>query len=368
MDHNPLARQELHHADGRAVWVYGAPVIDTGWASPDAASSRIEQRRDPLSDTWLAVASARNERPAGDDGCPLCPGGAELPFPFGAAVFENRFPTLRRDAPSTTGEDLRPATGRCEVVVYTDAHEGSLATLPPAVVARTVAVWRDRSRELWRDSAHQVVLPFENHGAEVGATMPHPHGQIYAFTHVPPFVAQRLGAARRHRRFAGTCLHCETAEQEAAGPRVIEASEHFVVSVPFAPRWPYETRIHARDHGIRRLEDLDDDAATDLARILQHVTRRFDALFVRDLPYLLSIQDAPRDGDDHHLLVELLPPHRSATQLKVRASIETFAGYFINDTRPELTAEHLRAAEIDATGWDAIRVPDVHPTAEGRPA
>ncbi len=256
-----------------------------------------------------------------------------MPFSYEAAVFDNRFPSFRRDPPAAPLLDgpTGPAQGRCEVVLYTDRHDASFGELSPDELARVVAIWIDRGRDLWADPAHAYVCVFENRGAEVGATIAHPHGQIYALDHVPPVTAAKAEAHRRHRRREGGCLSCEATHADDRSGRVVSANETFVVAVPFAARWPFEVAVRARRHGLRRLADLVPEEQRDLALALRDVARRYDALFDFPLPYMMVAQEAPHDEPDWHLAFELYPVHRAPGVTKIRASVETGLGLFLND-------------------------------------
>lgn len=352
-----LARHDVVHPDGRHFHLYGDvdPATLDAIAGADADSgfdvAHLHRRFDRLTGTWVLVSPARNVRPSattsGDAApeCPLCPGGPELPGSFGLAVFDNRFPSLAPQAPTPVdaAELVAASGGRCQVVVYTSTHVTDLADLSLDQLASVVAVWRERTDALWR-SGHRYVMAFENHGSEVGATLPHLHGQIYALDHLPPAVVGKLAAHRDHRERHGACLGCTLIADDVASSRVVHENDHFVAAVPFAPRWPYEVQIRARHHGVGRLGDLDDDAAGGLVAAIADVVARYDGLWGFELPYLMAVQEAPGDDrGDWHLHVELLPPHRSATRLKVRASVETVLGTFINDTVPEATAAALAA-------------------------
>jgi UDPglucose--hexose-1-phosphate uridylyltransferase len=232
-------------------------------------------------------------------------------------------------------------------VLYTENHVGSLATLSPEELARVVAVWRDRTTELWADPHHAFVMAFENRGEAVGATISHPHGQIYAFDRLPPFIAGRVSAiANPPADREGACVVCDVVGRELSGPRVLEANTSFAVSVPFAARWPYEVHVRARRHGLRRLGDLEPSEQVDLARALHDVVSRYDVLFGGGVPYMMVILEGPQESPDWHLAVEFLPPHRTERLLKVRASVETATGLFINDTLPEESAARLRAIRV----------------------
>jgi UDPglucose--hexose-1-phosphate uridylyltransferase len=353
-----LPRTDLPHPDGRVLHLYGAVHGSLGEDLPRLQPAALHQRLDALTGDWVAVSPSRNTRPlthaaTRSPACPLCPGGPEVPFDYDAAVFENRFPSLvgsPPEVPDGPAHLLARSTGRCEVVLYTSQHTGSVATLTPAQVARVFAIWRDRSAELFADPAIAAVLVFENRGEEVGATLSHPHGQIYAFDRLPPITARRVSVLERHRAEEGACLSCAVVATDDASQRVVATSEHFTVAVPFAARWPYEVHVRARRHGCRRLPDLTAAEQAELARLLQEVVRRYDALYGFELPYLCTVQQAPTVGraavQDWHLSLELLPPHRGRDKLKVRASVETATGAFINDTLPETSAAELAALDV----------------------
>lgn len=367
-----VERRELRHPDGRRLYVYGT---DHGGALPhtsqDGQWPALHLRHDALRDRWVAISPARNTRPqtAPSDGrdapaCPLCVGGPELPFPYDAAVFENRFPSLLPDPPRPP--DLEAATapslGRCEVVMYTSKHTGSLATLTAEELARVVAIWADRSEDLWSDERIAAVLAFENRGEAVGATLSHPHGQIYAFGHLPPLLEERVRAAQRHRRHEGDCLGCRVVDADAASAaRAVVSNPSFTVAVPFAPDWPFELHIRAKRHGARRLPDLTWEERRHLADALRDVVRTYDRCYDEPMAYLMACQQAPRDGDgpvdDWHLSFEFFPPNRAPDKTKVRATVETATGLFINDTDPEVSASQLREVAARTRPVDASLPP-----------
>jgi UDPglucose--hexose-1-phosphate uridylyltransferase len=295
-----------------------------------------EQRFNELRGEQVVYAVARQERTFLPDAehCPLCPtrpGGpvTEIPFEaFEIAVFDNLFPTF--EAPA----------GAAEVVVYTDDHDGSFAGLEPQRARDLMWVWRQRYEELGAREDVAYVLIFENRGVEVGTTLHHPHGQIYAFPFLPPVPAAELAADAR----LGGCAVCALLERELEAPeRVLYASEAVVAYVPFAARWPYETHVVMRAHRPSLVEcsagELDG-----LAAALQAVTRSFDRLFDRPFPYVMVLHQAPCDGRGAgHLHVEFYPPLRSARKLKYPAGCEQGAGTFIMDVLPEASAAALRA-------------------------
>jgi UDPglucose--hexose-1-phosphate uridylyltransferase len=323
-----------------------------GWAG---------QRYDELRGEQVVYAIDRQERtflpPA--EHCPLCPTvpgsePTEIPFPaFEIAVFENRFPAFR------------PPHGAAEVVVYTDAHTGSLGTLSAERARALMWVWRHRYAELGAREDVAYVFIFENRGIEVGVTLHHPHGQIYAYPFLPPVPALELQA---DARLAG-CAPCELLARELRdGRRVVYENEGIVVYVPHAARWAYEAHVVARTHRPSLLE-CEPGELDALADALQRLVRGYDALFERPFPYVMAVHQAPTGGDSlggrgplggegdggegaarrggGHLHVEFYPPLRTAEKLKYLAGSEQGAGTFISDTLPEESAAALRRAIAD---------------------
>ena len=285
----------------------------------------------------VAYAVARQDRTflPPEDHCPLDPtrpGGpaTEIPFPaFEIVVFDNLFPSF--EAPE----------GAAEVVVYTDDHHGSFAALAPARAQALMWVWRQRYEELGARPDVEYVLIFENRGVEVGTTLHHPHGQIYAFPLLPPVAALELAADAR----LGGCAPCVLLERElAGGERVVWADEHVAAYVPFAARWPYETHVVMREHRPSLVECTPGELDS-LAAALQAVTRGFDRLFEREFPSVMVVHQAPTTGARAgHLHVEFYPPLRTATKLKYLAGCEQGAGTFIMDVLPEDSAAALAEA------------------------
>ena len=296
--------------------------------------------------------------------CPLCPTRSaerptEIPVPaYGLAVFDNKFPCLmaRPQAPSVESSELYPvaqAAGAAEVVVYSDDHSATLAGMDRERVGWIVDLWADRYADLGSRPEVAYVLVFENKGAEVGVTLDHPHGQIYAYPDIPPVPLKELTNAREYLERFGSCVFCDQVEREQADRlRMVAANRSFLAFVPFAARWPYEVHVSSRRH-TPSLLDMTDPERDLLAEILLRVLRGYDALFGFPMPYVMGIHQAPTDDRDwkelSHFHIELTPPYRSATRLKYLAGSELSAGAFLNDTVPEESAARLRAA-VQAAG------------------
>ncbi len=317
-----------------------------------------ELRWHPLLREWVITATERQDRtflpPPGF--CPLCPRGpgdtiGELPLAdFGIAVFENRFPSLRPDAPppAVTGTSLspvRPADGACEVVVYSPSHDASLISIGVDGIEELIWVWRDRYTDLGSRPEVDYVYIFENRGEAIGVTLHHPHGQIYAFPFVPPREERELESLAQHRAGTGGCLVCDVvAEEVRAETRVIASTADFVAAIPFFARWPYEVHVWPRQHRAS-LKELTADEIRSLAAILHEVVARYDGLWQRPMPYMMIVKQLPTDGRDpelDHLRIEFYPPMRTEQKLKYLAGVESGAGCFINDTLAEAKAAELR--------------------------
>jgi UDPglucose--hexose-1-phosphate uridylyltransferase len=309
---------------------------------PPGPVGSVEQgiRWDPLAGEWVVIAAARQDRTflPPPDQCPLDPSAPGRPTEIPASsydvvVFENRFPSLR--------EPL----GRCEVVCFTPVHDSSFAQLTPRRVRTVLEAWVDRTEVLGALPETRQVYCFENRGEEIGVTLSHPHGQIYAFPFVAPrlerMVAQAIGYA------GGNLFDDLIAAELKAGTRIVARNEHWVAFVPAAARWPYEVRIFP----FARVPDL--PSLTEAAReafgpLYLDVLRRFDALFGRPAPYIAAWHQAPvRDAAARGVFaahLQVLSVRRAPDKLKYLAGTESGMGVWINDIVPEQAAMRLREA------------------------
>ena len=375
--------RRLTKPDGRRLVLYGDAPLGDDITAPEPPGDRVEARPElrwhPLRGEWVGFAGHRQSRtflpPAEwDPLAPTHPGSVptELPdAPWRVAVFENRFPALSATAPEPAPGivDSRAGTGVCEVVVYTPDTEGSLGELPLGHLEMLIDVWADRTAELGAMPDIDYVMPFENRGVEVGATLFHPHGQIYAYPFVPPLPARELEQQQdywlRHRR---GLLADHVAQELADGRRVLYAGPRIVAFVPTFARYPYEVWIAPR-RAVPSLPELDVQDRADFARALKTVVLKYDGLFGRPFPYVMVFHQAPTDGAEHpeaHVHVEFYPPFRTADRLKYLAGTEIGAGMFTNDALPEAKAAELRAVPVTldapgsgagATEPDAVRGP-----------
>jgi UDPglucose--hexose-1-phosphate uridylyltransferase len=262
------------------------------------------------------VVASRQERPNLPElGCPFCPGGLEAPEPYDVRWFRNRWPAM--------------PGGRCEVVLYSPRHEATFWSLGVAGARKVVDVWAERSASLGARDDVAYVLVFENRGAAVGATIAHPHGQIYAFDFVPDVPARELER--------GTSLG-------EAGERLVAEAPGWRAWVPEAPVFPYALVLCPDDH-VPDLPSLDGDGRDGLATLLVDVLARLDRLFGTETPYMLWIHQRPFDGGDWpsaRLHVEIVSSWRAPGVPRFIAAGELGSGVYFNPVAPEDAARALR--------------------------
>ena len=312
-----------------------------------------ELRWNPTAREWVSTASHRQQRPQmPTDWCPFCPGSGRVPDDYDVYIYPNDFPAFSIPAPepSVRGDDfyrVARSHGKCDVVLYHHDHNTSLPQLPLDHLVKLVKLWRRRFVELKRIPGVRYVLIFENKGAVIGVTMPHPHGQIYAFPFIPPRLEKELAAARAHYRARRRCVFCDILKKERRdGRRVVAENKAFTAVIPFYARWPYEVHIFSRRH-LGTLEEFRPAEEKGLAEILKWVTQKYDNLFHFSFPYMMLLHQAPVKGryPYFHFHIEFYPPHRSRDKLKYLASVETGGGSFLNDSLAEEKAAELRAVK-----------------------
>ena len=310
-----------------------------------------ELRWNPTVREWVSTASHRQHRPQmPTDWCPFCPGSGRVPDNYDVHIYPNDFSafSIPPPEPAIEGDDfyrVGKSLGKCDVVLYHPDHNTSLPQLPVAHIVKLVKLWRQRFMELKAMPGIRYVLIFENKGAVIGVTMPHPHGQIYAFPFIPPRVEKEIAAARAHFRKHGRCVFCDVLKRERRDKgQIVAENESFTAFVPFYARWPYEVHIFSRRH-VGTLDELRPAEERALAEILKWVTLKYDNLFQFSFPYMMLLHQAPAKGkySYFHFHIEFYPPHRSKEKLKYLASVETGGGSFLNDSLAEEKAAELRA-------------------------
>jgi UDPglucose--hexose-1-phosphate uridylyltransferase len=325
------------------------------------------RRFDPLTGEWVLVSAGRTQRPwlgrregspqralpAYDPDCYLCPGnlrasGARNPAYERTFVFTNDFAALRPDTPEEHVRDglliAETEPGTCRVLCFSPRHDLTLSEMEDLAVRAVIDVWAEQSAEL--GGRYRWVQVFENRGEAMGASNPHPHGQIWAGAALPR-EAEREGATqRRHLETHARPLLIDVAEQELGGPRSIDADDEWLTLVPFWAAWPYETLLLPR-RPAARLPDLDESQRTTLTWMLQRLMRRYDALFDLPMPFSMGWHQAPFDEgptDHWQLHAHFLPPLLGPTVRKFMVGYE-----LLSEPQRDITAEdaakRLRAAD-----------------------
>ncbi|WP_033339480.1 galactose-1-phosphate uridylyltransferase [Catenuloplanes japonicus] len=359
-----MKRTPITLADGRELIYFDETddavreTVDRRELPPPPAASQL--RYDPLTDEWVAVAAHRQTRtflpPANE--CPLDPSTdafqTEIPGDYDVVVFENRFPSFSArtvDSPGDSITDLvpiKPGFGRCEVVCFTSDHNTAFTALPPSRVRLVVDAWADRTAELSATPGIEQVFCFENRGVEIGVTLHHPHGQIYAYPFLPPKTVAMQAASKRHFEKTGRNLYADVLAAEIkAGDRVVAANEFWTAYVPAAARWPFEVHL-APNRRVADIPELTSAERDAFATIYLEILKRFDGLFDGPMPYISAWHQAPvNDGRElGYLHLQLFSIRRAPGKLKYLAGSESAMGVFINDVTPEQAATALREVAL----------------------
>ncbi len=287
----------------------------------DVEERIVDDRIDPHLGTVVHVVGSRQARPnLPRSGCPFCPGGLEAPDPYEVRWFNNRWPAMPGD--------------RCEVVLYSPQHDATFRSLGHAGVRKVIDLWTERTVALASRDDVDFVLVFENRGAEVGATIAHPHGQIYAYDHVP----------ERPRRI----FESRWAPDADPGERAVSAIGGWHAYVPYAPTYPVALTLAPRER-VPDLAALSEEGRNDLAALLVDVFTRLDRLHDQPLPYMMWLMQRPTtpnadtDFPDGWFQVEIVSPWRRAGVSRFIAAAEVACNEFFNPVIPEDLAERLRS-------------------------
>ena len=333
------------------------------------------RRYDPLTDEWVLVSAGRTQRPwqgpieaspvpdrpPYDPTCYLCPGnqranGARNPEYDATFVFTNDFAALSPDVPDERFEDglLRAETerGTCRVLCFSPRHDLTLSDMTPEAVRAVVDLWAEQTVELGTD--WRWVQIFENRGAAMGASNPHPHGQIWAGSALPVRGEREDAAQRRHHERTGGSLLRDIVAQESGGVRVVEEGEEWLALVPFWAVWPFETLLVPR-RPAARIDGLDVAQRDGLVHDMQRLMQRYDGIFGHPLPFSMGWHQAPfDDGAEAHwqLHAHFLPPNLELDRRKFMVGYELLSEPQ-RDITPEDAAEQLRAVRLDRASIDA---------------
>ena len=360
-----VTRTDRPLSDGRTIRYY-----DTNNQARAAADKRekVEQpaigelRLDPLVNEWVAMAAHRQGRVflPPKELCPLCPSTGEnlteVPEDdFEVVVFDNKSPSLRPPdgdwaLPDMAGPDTDTgsAAGKCEVICFTADHGHSFKDLSTERIRVLLEAWIDRTRELSKEKFIHHIAPFENRGEEVGVTLAHPHGQIYAYSYIPPKVSRMLEVAKKHKERTGKVLFDEIVAREIKDEeRIVAENKHWVAYVPYAARYSFEIHV-APKVSVADLSELTPEVADAYPAIAKEVLQRLDGVFDIPMAYIAAWHQAPvREGRDLlRLHWQITSVRRAPGKLKYLAGSESSMGAFIMDLRPEQSAAQLREVKL----------------------
>jgi UDPglucose--hexose-1-phosphate uridylyltransferase len=329
------------------------------------------RRLNALTNEWVLVSPHRATRPwqgeiaqlqtgnepAYDPSCYLCPGNARVggvrnPQYESTFVFDNDFAALKpgteRERLDVEGLGLLVAQGEpgiCRVICFSPRHDLTLATMTPEQIEPVVRTWMEQFRELGGLETINHVQIFENRGAMMGASNPHPHCQIWATSSIPVEPRKELAAQSSYWRAKQRCLLCDyVAVEQRQGERLLSENDAFAALVPFWAVWPFEILVCSRRH-IGSMNDFTPEDARLLSQMLHRVTSTYDKVFGVPFPYSMGFHQAPADGNEHaewHFHAHFYPPLlRSATIRKFMVGFEML-GNAQRDITPEIVAARLR--------------------------
>ena len=277
-------------------------------------------RLDPHSGARVHIVAVRQNRPnLPSSECPFCVGGLESPEPYDVKSFANRWPALE--------------TGACEVVLYSSQHDATFASLGSSGIRNVIDLWAERTTQLQQQNDVDYVLIFENRGAEVGATISHPHGQIYAFDHVP---------RRQH-----SILQSQWKPDLQPADRLVINGDHFVAYAQYAAIHPVSLVV-APHQQVSLLSQLGDELRDELASILHKTFVALDHLFDAPLPYMMWITQAPAKTqyENAWLNIEIVSPWRAKGVQRYIAAAEVSTEEYFNPVDPADIAQRLRALVV----------------------
>lgn len=313
-----------------------------------------ELRYNPLLRDWTMVSAKRQNRPnLPKTACPFCPGSGKMPDDYDVYLYENDFPVLSAEPPEPdpVGGELyqtKEAHGRCQVVLYSSDHHASLPNLSKPHMEKLIELWTKSYAELAEDPKHNYVMIFENKGEEVGATISHPHGQIYAYPFVPLKVKTELDSCQAYWEEKGQNLFdAIIAEEKAFAERVIVENETFIAFIPFFTDYPFGVHIVSKAE-MTEITEFSNRQKIDFADILQIIVGGMNHLYDRPFPYMMTMHQSPIHEEDTHeyyrFHVEFYPPLRDSDKIKFNASSETGGWAAANPRKVEETAHQLREA------------------------
>ncbi len=317
-----------------------------------------EFRWNPLLDTWTMVATNRQNRPhLPKDHCPFCPGSPNMPSNYDVLAYPNDFPAMSLDPPSSKTEKpskgifrRKDAVGKCEVILYSPQHNKKFYELSDAHLLKIVELWSNRFHEISKDERVKYIFEFENKGEEVGVTIHHPHGQLYAYSFIPVKIREELDNCKKYYRQTGNNLFSDLNKAEKKHKhRIVFENKSFIAYIPYFTDYPFGVFIvNKRLKG--NITQFTLQEKKDLAETLKKITAGFDKIYDRPFPYIMSLHQTPvnekkyADAQNYYAFhIEFYPPLRAKDKIKWYSGSEMGAGAAANPLDVDECATLLRS-------------------------
>ena len=310
-----------------------------------------EIRRNPFTGEWILYSEKRQDRPdRKKDKCPLCVGSDEVPNFSKPLRVNNKYPALSLEGEikrHKLGEfyEKMNGYGNCQLVVYTDNHNAKFVSLTPENIMDIFEVWMNATKESSKNASLKYILPFENYGSDVGATLIHPHGQIYNFPFLPNEIQKEFDTIQEYREKNSECMVCKYLSTELdKAVRIVYHDDNIIALIPYHAKYAYDVYIYPKRH-YNYLHQGTRSELNTFIDLLPRVIEALNTIFERDVSYSLSLHQAPlntKNSSFYHLYFKLHTPQRNPDSLKLLGAVETSTETFINGILPETAAGKLR--------------------------
>lgn len=310
-----------------------------------------EIRKNPFTNEWIIYSETRQTRPDREEGfCPLCTGSEEVPSFSQPLRIPNKFPALSLDEETkkTKKGDFQlkmNGYGKCELIVYTDVHNAKFVDLTNEEVMLIFEKWMEATKEIGSNKEIKYILPFENYGSAVGATLIHPHGQLYAYPFVPNSIQSELDTINQYREKNNACMVCDYLSSEIdEEKRIVYQDDSIVNLVPYFARYSYDMFIYPKRH-VSFLHQCTRAEFNSLITCIRKSILALSEVFQKEVSYSLSLHQAPlnvRGTSNYHLYFKIHTPQRNLKSHKLLGAVETSTMTYINGTLPETAVMNLK--------------------------
>ncbi|OLS33112.1 MAG: Galactose-1-phosphate uridylyltransferase [Candidatus Heimdallarchaeota archaeon AB_125] len=313
--------------------------------------SHKEIRKNPFTNEWIIYSEARQARPdRKEDFCPLCSGSPEVPEFIEPIRIPNKFPALEigNDPKKISSGEFRTKMsnyGKCELVVYTNIHDAKFIDLSNEEIFQIFQKWMEATKEYSLDKNIKYILPFENYGEDVGATLIHPHGQIYGFPMIPKEIEKELDAVKQFNKKNNSCMFCNYIEEEQErDERIVFQDNNLIALIPYFARHAYDVFVYPKRH-VNFLHQCTRTEMDSFISTIKQIIVSLNNVFEKDVSYSLSLHQSPlntQGSNMFHLYFKIHTPQRNTKSLKLLGAVETSTKTYINGMLPETAANILR--------------------------